>query len=155
VKLVYLCVLVIVLLTVGCIGCSSDNESFIQPPPPPPPSQSELEEKLLNPQWWFGDPQFVYAVQQYCVYIQECQTEHIWLGRGWGYSFPSYRTIVTSSAIHVGNTIVIHIIPDDGSVKCPKEWRFVQTYQRITGQFVGNAKGGVNFCIEDLRKKFP
>lgn len=122
--------------------------------PPQPPAtrlQSEIESDLSNPPWWWSMSQFVYAIQEYCAYTDECDTKHVWLGATWGYNFPSYLTTVYGNSITINDLYEIHMNYDG---RCPEGQNKFETYQFITAQAVLNAEGNEipYFCVE---KKIP
>ena len=144
--------LVCIILVFHLGACQNDNDN-VKPEPPALPSQQELESRFSRyaaGKWeFFSEVQFVYAIQKYCVYTDECQTEHVWLGRGWGYAFPSYRTVMRSQSITIDRIYLIHASNQE---MCPSGQRGIPTYHYITGQGVWDQNGKMvhYFCVEKI-----
>lgn len=143
-------VLVCLAIWVGLTGCQNP-EVTQRPDPPPFPSQQKLEERFARAaegKWEFWSTSaFVYAVQRYCAYTEECRTEHLWLGPDWGYAFPSYRTIMFGKTITVPG--VFRVLASQVE-RCSAGKLGIPTYQYVTGQVVlgPDGKRVHYFCIE-------
>lgn len=146
-------VLVGIALILHVGACNNDISQ--KPEPPALPSQQELEKRLSRAaegKWpLLSEAQFVYAVQKYCAYTDECKTEHLWLGWGWGYAFPSYHTVMRGQVITIPGICVVSASKTEA---CPAGQRSFFTYQRITGQGVYDAQSKMvpYFCVKKILK---
>lgn len=139
--------IVTLLLLAGIVsGCGG---TFSSAPPPVPP-KGELEANLANPpSWWWSESEFVSAIQLYCAYTDECDTEHVKVGE-YGYSLQSYETTVYGETITVDGVLIVHMNPNGN---CPEGQEFVAAFTQVTGQGVFDAGGRPigAFCLEKLQ----